>query len=81
MRHRIDEKGECRHTAVELLIDTATVRSRAEHIVGMRIGPSEQSLQTVVRATGATWDHKDRLWRMLRRVARVLHLVDRMIEE
>ena len=64
VRHRIDEKGECRYTTVELLVDTATIRPRAEHVVGVRIGASERSLQTVVRAAGATWDYKAKLWRM-----------------
>ena len=77
----IDEKGECRYMTVELLVDTTTIRPRAEHIVGVRIGPNERSLQTVVRAAGATWDHKARLWRMPRRIAGVLRLVDRIAEK
>ena len=81
VRHRIDEKGECRYTTVELLVDTTTIRPRAEHIVGVRIGVNERSLQMVVRAAGATWDHKARLWRMPRRIAWVLRLVDRTAEK
>ena len=69
------------YTTVELLVDTATIRPRAEHIVGVRIGASKRSLQTVVRAAGATWDHKAKLWRMPRRIAGVLRLVDPIAEK
>ena len=64
-----------------MLVDTATIRSCAEHIVGVRIGASERSLQTGVQAGGATCHHKAKLWCMPRRIAGVLHLIDRIVEK
>ena len=66
---------------VELLVDTATIRLRMDHIVGVRIGHNEQSLQTVVRAAGVTWDYKANLWCMARRIAGILRLIDRISEK
>lgn len=50
-------------------------------IIGVRIGPDEKSLQTVVRAAGGTWDYKAKVWRLPRRVAGILKLADRITEK
>ena len=81
VRHRIDDKGEFRYTTVELLVEKTAVVPRSDKIVGIRVGPSEKPLQTLVRAAGGTWDSKARVWRLPRRVVGVLKLVDRITEK
>lgn len=81
VRHRVDDRGETRYTTVELLVETAPIRARTEHIVGLRIGPGEKALHQLVRSAGASWDYKAKLWRLPRRVAGVLKLADRISDE
>ena len=81
VRHRIDDKGEFRYTTVELLVEKTAVVPRSDKIVGIRVGPSEKPLQTLVRAAGGTWDYKARVWRLPRRVVGALKLVDRITEK
>ena len=78
VRHRVDAKAEHRYTTVELLVDKAPIRPRIETVVGVRIEQSERSLQAVVKAAGATWDHKTKLWLMPKRLAGILRLADRI---
>ena len=81
VRHRSDDKGEYRYTTVELLVEKTPSRPRTDNLVGVRIGPDEKPLQTVVPAAGRTWDYKARVWRLQRRVVGILELADRIIEK
>ena len=81
VRHRVDAKGEFRYTTVELLVDKVPIRPRNEALVGVRIGPYERSLQTIVRAAGANWDHKTKLWRMPKRLVGILRLTARITDK
>ena len=81
VRHRVDAKGEFRYTTVELLVEKAPIRPRNEVVVGIRIGPYEHSLQTIVKAAGATWDYKTKLWNMPRRLAGILRLAARITQK
>jgi hypothetical protein len=81
VRHRVDAKAEFRYTTVELLVDKAPIRPRIEASVGVRIGQSERSLQAVVKAAGATWDHKTKLWRMPKRLVGILRLTARLSDK
>jgi hypothetical protein len=81
VRHRSDDRGEYRYTTVELLVEKTPIRPRTENLVGVRIGPDEKPLQTVVRAAGGTWDYKSKVWRLPRRVVGILKLVDRITEK
>ena len=81
VRHRVDAKGEFRYTTVELLVDKVPIRPRNEALVGVRIGPYERSLQTIVRAAGASWDHKTKLWRMPKRLVGILRLTARITDK
>jgi len=81
VRHRVDAKGEFRYTTVELLVDKAPIRPRAETMVGVRIGGKELSLQKVVKAAGAKWDFSTRLWRMPKRMAGILRLTARIADK
>jgi len=80
VRHRSDDKGEYRFTTVELLVEKAPIRPRTDTLVGVRVGPEEKGLQTVVRTAGGTWDYKAKVWRLPRRVVGILKLVDRITE-
>jgi hypothetical protein len=79
VRHRIDAQGQFRYTTVELLVDKAPIRPRVEAMVYVRIGAREDSLQRVVRAAGAQWDHRARLWCMPKRLVGVLRLTPRIV--
>ena len=79
VRHRVDVRGEFRYTTVELLVDKAPMQPRVETQVAIRIGPTEYPLQTVVRAAGAAWDSKARVWRMPKRLAGILRLTNRIV--
>jgi hypothetical protein len=81
VRHRTDDRGEYRYTTVELLVEKAPIRPRTDRIVAIRTSPAERSLHTVLRAAGGTWDYKARLWRIPRRVAGILKLVNRIVEK
>lgn len=81
VRHRVDAKAEIRYTTVELLVDKTPIQPRIEHFVAIRIGPREYPLQTVVRAAGAIWDGKERVWRMPRRLAGILRLASRIVNK
>jgi hypothetical protein len=80
VRHRTDAKGKFRHTTVELLVQTVPIRPRTVKIVGIKTEPHERSLHSVLKAAGGTWDAKNRLWRLPRRVAGILNLRDRIVE-
>lgn len=81
VRHRSDDKGEYRYTTVELLVEKSPIRPRTDNLVGIRIGPAEKPLQTLVRAAGGTWDYKAKVWRLPRRVVGILKLADRITEK
>ena len=81
VRHRSDDKGEFRYTTVELLVEKTPIRPRTDNLVGIRIGPDEKPLQTVVRAAGGTWDYKAKVWRLPRRIVGILKLADRITEK
>lgn len=79
VRHRVDAKGECRYTTVELLVEWAPIVPRVETMVSVRVGQNERSLQQLVKAAGAKWDATTRLWRMPRRLAGILRLAQRIV--
>lgn len=78
VRHRVDAAARFRYTTVELLVAKAPIRPRAEAQVAVRVGPNERSLQAVVKAAGACWDHKAKVWRMPRRLVGILRLTARV---
>lgn len=81
VRHRTDAKGQFRYTTVELLIERTPIKARVDRMVEVKIEVHERSLHSVVRAAGAIWDGKARLWRMPSKVAEVLNLRDRIVEK
>ena len=81
VRHRTDPGGRIRYTTVELLVERAPIKPRIDRIVGVKIEYNERALQAAVRAAGARWDPQSKLWRMPRRVAGVLRLHDRIVDQ
>ncbi|WP_374438832.1 hypothetical protein [Inhella sp.] len=81
VRHRLSEDGCTRFTTVELLVDAAPVANRGDELVGVRIAYQERDLQDAARAAGARWDPNQRVWRMPRKVAGMLKLLDRVVEK
>jgi membrane-bound inhibitor of C-type lysozyme len=78
VRHRVDAKAKYRFTTVELLVERAPIKVRSEKLVAVQVDWDELSLQQVVRAAGARWDGKARVWRMPRRLAGILRLTERI---
>jgi hypothetical protein len=81
VRDRSDDKGEYRFTTVEILVDKTPIQPRTDRTVGLTIGPDEKALQAIVRTAGGTWDYKAKVWRIPRRVAGILKLMDRISEK
>lgn len=81
VRHRTDPEGKSRITTVELIVERTPIRPRTDKVVGVRINYGEPELQSVVKAAGATWDKEAKLWRMPKRVATALNLVQRIREK
>ena len=78
VRHRVDAKAKVRFTTVELLVSNASIKVRSERLVEVKIDWDEQSLREIVKQAGAKWDGKARVWRMPRRLAGILRLIDRL---
>ena len=78
VRHRVDAKAKTRFTTVELLVASAVIKTGSEKMVAVKIDWKEQSLREIVKQAGAKWDGKERVWRMPRRLAGILRLVDRV---
>jgi hypothetical protein len=86
VRYRRSADGLQRLTTVELIVECVPVHKlrtsgRAAAIVGVRIAYHEAELRARARAEGATWDHAATLWRMPKRKARQLNLLDRVVAE
>jgi hypothetical protein len=81
VRHRTDAKGRFRETTVELLVRATSIRPRTVRIVGVKAEPHERALHSLLKAEGSTWNAHARPWRPPPRVAGILNLRDRIVEE
>lgn len=83
VRYRVDGAGGRRYTTVELIVDERpTLASREEATpVAVRIGIEELDLRQCVKAAGAKWDKQHRVWRLSRRKAKALGLLERVVQE
>ena len=88
VRYRCDAQRKVRHKTVELIVETTpwTPRSRnARHaptdMVLVRIGYAEAPLRERVKAAGAIWRHKHKLWELDWKTAREFGLQERVVEE
>ncbi|MEO8060761.1 MAG: hypothetical protein ABI671_20825 [Burkholderiales bacterium] len=77
VRYRHDPEGSYRYTTVELVVDEAPVvrRTDPDAKVMVHVAFDDTQLQKLVRAHGARWDNRQRLWAMPRRTAKKLGLL------
>jgi len=82
VRYRQDPQRDERIVTVELEVDRAPLRARRleSDEVAVPIDWQETALRIQAREEGARWDSRQRVWRMSRAQARLLRLVDRIIE-
>jgi hypothetical protein len=83
VRYRQDRARNRRYTTVELVVDegpmqTSTPR-RTPTEVYVLIRYEEAELRRKARAAGAIWDDSRKVWRMSKRLARELQLLDRVM--
>ncbi|MBH9553554.1 hypothetical protein [Inhella gelatinilytica] len=81
VRHRLSHNGRTRYTTVELLVAEEPVTPRTDRTVALRVQVHERDLQAALRAAGARWDPAAKLWRTPLRVARLLKLQARIVNE
>lgn len=83
VRYRYDYARRRRLTTIELVVAQAEwsppLRMNPGLLVGVRIGYGEEHLRERIKAAGARWDPKARLWRTTYRNARELGLDDRVV--
>ena len=77
VRYRHDPEGRYRYTTVELVVDEAPVKRRADldATVMVHLAFNDTELQQLAHAHGARWDDRQRLWAMPRRTAKKLELL------
>ena len=82
VRYRQDPQRGERIVTVALEVDRAPLRPRQHDTdeVAVPIGWQETALRIQAREAGARWDSRQRVWHMSRAQARLLRLVDRIIE-
>lgn len=78
VRHRVDAAASCRYTTVELVVSKTEIKPKHEDLVAVRIAWGELHLARIVKAAGAEWDPKAKVWRMPRRLVGALGLTDRL---
>lgn len=90
VRYRYDEEAAKRYTTVELIVAEAEWKPRSrkprasrslEDMVYVRIGYSEAELREKMKALGAIWRPKVKLWELPWGVVRGLELEGRVVEE
>ena len=88
VRYRYDEQRKVRHKTVELIVETTPWAPRGRNarraptdMVYVRIGYSESVLRERVKAAGAIWRHKHKLWELDWKTAREFGLQERVVEE
>ncbi len=80
VRYRHDALKLYRFTTIELVIDAAPIHSRRFDIAtfGVHIEPAENHLHAALRAAGARWDGRARLWWTRGTTIRQFDLLDRI---
>jgi len=88
VRYRYDAARKVRHKTVELIVETApwnprqrNARREPEDIVGVRIGFSETALREQIKAAGAIWRPRQRLWEVDWKTVRELGLQARVVAQ
>ncbi len=78
VRYRVSPDGSERITTVELELDRVPVQRKANPLVAVKIYPSETAILAHVKAKGARYNGKTRLWKMHQNDAHVLGLRNRI---
>ncbi|MGH8634726.1 MAG: hypothetical protein ACRET7_11425 [Burkholderiales bacterium] len=88
VRYRYDAVRKVRHKTVELIVESAPwapnrrhPRREPEDLVAVRIGFSETALRERIKAAGAIWRPKQRLWEVDWKTVRDLGLHDRVVAQ
>ena len=88
VRYRYDAQRKIRHKTVELIVETTPWTPRARNarrdlneMVYVRIGFNESELREKVKAAGAIWRTRFKLWEMDWRTVRELGLQGRVVTE
>ena len=88
VRYRYDTQRKVRHKTVELIIETTqwnprlrNTRRALEDMVYVRIGFAEEALRTRIKAAGAIWRPRHKLWEMDWRTVRELGIQTRVVVE
>lgn len=79
VRHRHDPKDLYRWTTVELIVERRAIKGVHDPQLWVRIGLAETALQTAVKAAGARWSVRERLWQVKRSVVTALGLDARVV--
>ena len=88
VRYRYDAARKVRHKTVELIVETApwvanrrNSRREAKDMVAVRIAFSETALREQIKAAGAIWRPKHRLWEADWKTVRELGLQARVVAQ
>ena len=86
VRYRYDAARKVRHKTVELIVETTAwapnrrnPRREPEDLVAVRIGFSETALRERIKAAGAIWRPRQRLWEVDWKTVQEMDLRDRVI--
>ncbi len=86
VRYRYDAARKVRHKTVELIVETTpwnprqrNARREPHDMVAVRIEYSETALREQIKAAGAIWRPKHRLWEVDWKTVRELGLRDRVV--
>ncbi len=86
VRYRYDAERKLRHKTVELIVETTpwnpkrrAARRELHDMVAVRIGFSETALRERIKAAGAMWRPRQRLWEVDWKTVRDLGLQARVV--
>ncbi len=88
VRYRYDAERKVRHKTAELIVETTPWAPRSRNarraptdMVYVRIGFSEEQLRERVKAAGAIWRPRHKLWEVDWKTVREFGLQERVVEE
>ena len=84
VRYRHDAQGLRRYTTVEVVIECVPVQPRkpsGSAIVDLKLPPFDRTLRSVVLASGGQWDGREKVWRLPRKIAEQLGLLDHEVKK
>jgi hypothetical protein len=85
VRYRHDLTAGQRYTTVELVVEQAPIKPRAERripqsrLVALRIDVHDRDLRQSLQANGAVWDAQSRVWYVQKTTAKALGLLEKIV--